>query len=154
MLNDYSVKQRTVGVGVLTKEVAIERGVVGPVARASGVVMDHRVAKYGAYANVDVEPQIEPEGDCYARTKVRMRELYSRSISCVKPWDEFPKARSTYPSRATRTAKSSAAWNSRAEKCYITCAGMAPSSRPHARSHPNLCQPAWFVGNDSRLRTV
>ncbi|HBF34052.1 TPA: NADH-quinone oxidoreductase subunit D [Candidatus Sumerlaeota bacterium] len=83
ILNDYSVKQRTVGVGVLTKEVALERGVVGPVARASGVVMDHRVAKYGAYANFDVEPQIEQDGDCYARSKVRVRELY-QSLDLVR----------------------------------------------------------------------
>jgi len=83
LLNDYSVKQRMCGVGVLDKQVAYERGAVGPTARASGIAMDLRTQGYAAYGDLDVEPMVETDGDCYARTKVRVRELY-QSLNLVR----------------------------------------------------------------------
>jgi ech hydrogenase subunit E len=74
--NDYTVKARTVGVGVLTKEQAIQLGCVGPVLRASGVPEDVRLTKYQAYGDLNYEPIVETAGDCYARTMVRARELF------------------------------------------------------------------------------
>ena len=74
--NDYTVKARTVGVGVLTKEQAFALGCVGPVLRASGVSEDVRLTKYGAYGDLNYEPIVETAGDCYARTLVRARELF------------------------------------------------------------------------------
>lgn len=74
--NDYTVKARTVGVGVLTKEQAIALGCVGPVLRASGVSEDVRLTKYQAYGDLNYEPIVETAGDCYARTIVRARELF------------------------------------------------------------------------------
>lgn len=76
VLNDYTVKARTVGVGVLTKEQAITLGCVGPVLRASGVSEDVRLTKYDAYGELNYEPVVETAGDCYARTVVRARELF------------------------------------------------------------------------------
>lgn len=75
-LEDVSVKNRTVGVGVVTKEEAIELGAVGPVARGSGVYQDIRLAGIGVYDQLGFEPCIEEAGDCYARTCVRIRELF------------------------------------------------------------------------------
>lgn len=72
---DYTVKKRTVGVGVLTREQAIQLGCVGPVLRASGVSEDVRLTKYDAYGELNYEPIVETDGDCYARTMVRAREL-------------------------------------------------------------------------------
>ncbi|MFA6103942.1 MAG: nickel-dependent hydrogenase large subunit [Victivallaceae bacterium] len=83
LLNDYSVKQRLCGVGILDKQVAYERGAVGPTARASGIAMDLRTHGYAAYGELDVEPMVETDGDCYARTKVRVRELY-QSMNIVR----------------------------------------------------------------------
>lgn len=74
--NDYTVKARTVGVGVVTKEQAYTLGCVGPVLRASGVSEDVRLTKYDAYGDLNYEPIVETTGDCYARTLVRARELF------------------------------------------------------------------------------
>jgi len=82
-LEDVSVKNRLVGVGVLTKAEAIEFGTVGPMARASGVINDVRLDGHGAYGSLDFEPIIEDDGDCYARCKVRVREVF-QSIELIK----------------------------------------------------------------------
>lgn len=74
--DDYSVKQRLIGVGVLTREKARELGAVGPVAKASGLPMDLRETGYAAYRELGFEPITEQGGDCYARMLVRLRELY------------------------------------------------------------------------------
>lgn len=76
VINDYTVKSRTIGIGVVTKEQAISLGCVGPVLRASGVSEDVRLTKYHAYGDVSYEPVVETAGDCYARTLVRARELF------------------------------------------------------------------------------
>jgi len=76
VINDYTVKARTVGVGVLTKEQAISLGCVGPVLRASGVREDARLTKYDAYGDLSYEPVVETAGDCYARAVVRAREVF------------------------------------------------------------------------------
>jgi ech hydrogenase subunit E len=83
LTNDYTVKKRTVGVGVLTKEQAYELGAVGPVLRGSGVAQDARMTGYGAYKYVDFEPVVETDGDSWARTMVRFRELY-QAIDIVR----------------------------------------------------------------------
>ena len=76
VVNDYTVKARTIGVGVLTKDLAIALGCVGPVLRASGVSEDVRLTKYHAYGDLNYQPIVETTGDCYARTLVRARELF------------------------------------------------------------------------------
>ena len=81
-IEDKSVKNRTVGVGVLTKEDAIKLGAVGPMARGSGVAQDMRLIGYGAYGDLAFEPVLENGGDCYARTCVRIRELF-QSIDLI-----------------------------------------------------------------------
>lgn len=75
-LNDYSIKQRLVGVGILSKQEAYDLGTVGPTLRASGVTQDMRQLKYAAFGDLDFEPIVETAGDSYARCKVRVRELY------------------------------------------------------------------------------
>lgn len=81
--NDYTVKHRLVGVGVLSSEKAYELGAVGPMARASGIAEDHRMTGYAAYGELDFEPVVEKDGDCYARTVVRLKEVY-QSIDLIK----------------------------------------------------------------------
>ncbi|SHJ63824.1 hydrogenase large subunit [Parasporobacterium paucivorans] len=82
-LNDASIKSRTKGVGVLTKQMAYDLGAVGPTLRASGVASDLRSTGYAAYGKLNFEPIIETDGDCYARTAVRIRETF-QSIDLVK----------------------------------------------------------------------
>ena len=73
--NDYTVKHRTVGIGVLSKEMAYELGICGPTTRASGVEIDLRTTGYAAYNELDFSPVIETTGDCYARMVVRLKEV-------------------------------------------------------------------------------
>ena len=75
-LNDSSVKYRTKGVGVLSKQAAFDLGAVGPMAKASGIAMDLRTQGYAAYGKLNFEPIIETDGDSYARTSVRIKEIF------------------------------------------------------------------------------
>ncbi len=81
-LDDYTVKHRLVGIGVLTKDDAYKLGAVGPMARASGIRQDLRTTGYAAYGDLEFEPVVREDGDCYARTVVRMNEIY-QSISLI-----------------------------------------------------------------------
>ncbi|PQJ96194.1 nickel-dependent hydrogenase large subunit [Chromatium okenii] len=80
---DHTVRQRTVGIGVMTAEDAHALGAVGPVLRASGHAYDLRQLGYAAYGELDWEPVVETAGDCYARCIVRLREI-SQSIDLIK----------------------------------------------------------------------
>jgi NADH-quinone oxidoreductase subunit D len=67
---------RTRGVGVLAKELAISLSCSGPVARASGVVRDLRKDEpYLAYRDFDFKVVCATAGDCYTRYLVRMDEM-------------------------------------------------------------------------------
>lgn len=74
--DDYSVRQRLCGVGVLSAREAFDLGAVGPMIRASGVSTDSRLEGYAAYGDLQFEPVVEKDGDCWARTMVRIREIY------------------------------------------------------------------------------
>jgi ech hydrogenase subunit E len=80
---DYTVRKRCVGLGVLTKDEAFQLGAVGPMLRASGVAMDARELGYAAYGDLDFEPVTETDGDCQARTMVRIREIY-QSLDMIR----------------------------------------------------------------------
>lgn len=67
---------RTKGIGVLSREDAIDLGATGPMARASGVVRDLRKNEpYLAYGDLDFKVVCSQGGDCYARYLCRMREM-------------------------------------------------------------------------------
>ncbi len=67
---------RTKGIGVLTRDDAINFSATGPVARASGVVRDLRKDEpYLAYPDLDFKVVCSQGGDCYARYLVRMQEM-------------------------------------------------------------------------------
>jgi NADH-quinone oxidoreductase subunit D len=67
---------RTKGIGVLSKEEAINLSTTGPLARASGVVRDLRKDEpYLAYKDFDFKIVCATAGDAYARYLVRMGEM-------------------------------------------------------------------------------
>ena len=69
-------RQRLEGVGVLSREDAIETGVTGPVLRASGVEYDVRKAyPYCGYEQYDFEVPYYSNGDCYDRYRQRVAEM-------------------------------------------------------------------------------
>ena len=75
---------RTKGVGVITRELALDVGISGPLLRASGVDCDlRRLAPYSSYEDFEFRVPVETAGDCYARYKVRMVE-FRESIRIVR----------------------------------------------------------------------
>ncbi|MGI6033204.1 MAG: nickel-dependent hydrogenase large subunit [Coriobacteriales bacterium] len=91
LLEDTSVKSRMVGVGVLTKEQAVEYSMVGPFARASGLRIDERLIGMGAYSALDsFEPIVSEEGDCWARCKVRSDEVLQSMDIITELIDKIP----------------------------------------------------------------
>jgi NADH-quinone oxidoreductase subunit D len=67
---------RLKGIGVLSKEEAINLSCTGPIARASGVVRDLRKDEpYLAYKDIDFKVICASDGDSYARYLVRMEEM-------------------------------------------------------------------------------
>jgi NADH-quinone oxidoreductase subunit D len=68
--------ERTKGVGIVTADQANALGATGPIARASGIDWDlRRDMPYEAYGDVSFEVPTAPEGDVYARYRVRMAEM-------------------------------------------------------------------------------
>jgi NADH-quinone oxidoreductase subunit D len=69
-------KQRTVDIGVMTPEMAMEWGFSGPCIRASGIPWDLRRAQpYAKYDEVQFDIPIGRNGDCYDRYLVRVAEM-------------------------------------------------------------------------------
>lgn len=76
MLSARSVQARLQDVGVLSATAASEIGMVGLAARASGVAIDTRVSMPGRlHRNYPVSVVTEQSGDCWARLRLRMREI-------------------------------------------------------------------------------
>ncbi len=80
-LNDYTVKHRLSGLAVLPEAEARELGVVGPMLRASGVVSDQRLGN-PMYEGLRWEAAVEKDGDCHARCRVRVKEIF-QSIDII-----------------------------------------------------------------------
>jgi Ni,Fe-hydrogenase III large subunit len=71
-----TARSRCAGIGILTHEKAIACAVVGPTARASGLPQDvRRAAPYAAYAEMDFDVPVQPDGDVRARLLVRALEI-------------------------------------------------------------------------------
>jgi NADH-quinone oxidoreductase subunit D len=69
-------KQRTVDIGVVSKEQAVAWGFTGPNIRASGIPWDLRKSQpYDAYDHIDFDIPIGKHGDCYDRYLVRVEEM-------------------------------------------------------------------------------
>lgn len=75
--HDPTIRRRTANKGILSKEQAELLGAVGPTARGSGVALDVRQMGYAAYRELSFETVVETAGDSYARTMVRLREIYA-----------------------------------------------------------------------------
>jgi NADH-quinone oxidoreductase subunit D len=69
-------KQRTVGIGVLPPERALNLGATGPMLRGSGIAWDLRKQQpYDAYDRVDFDVPVGKTGDSYDRYLVRVEEM-------------------------------------------------------------------------------
>ncbi|MBS0316799.1 MAG: NADH-quinone oxidoreductase subunit D [Proteobacteria bacterium] len=82
-------KQRTVGIGVLSPERALNLGATGPMLRGSGIAWDLRKTQpYDAYDRVDFDVPVGKTGDSYDRYLVRVEEMRqsNRIIQQCSAW--------------------------------------------------------------------
>ncbi|MFT5425443.1 MAG: NADH-quinone oxidoreductase subunit D [Gammaproteobacteria bacterium] len=77
LLTDNRIwKQRTVDIGIVTAERALQLGFTGPMLRGSGVEWDLRKKQtYDIYDRVDFDIPVGTNGDCYDRYLVRVEEM-------------------------------------------------------------------------------
>ncbi len=69
-------KQRTVDIGIVSPEQALDWGFSGPCVRASGFAWDLRKSQpYDVYDKMDFDIPVGKTGDCYARYLIRMEEM-------------------------------------------------------------------------------
>jgi NADH:ubiquinone oxidoreductase subunit D len=75
---------RAQGVGVISRELAEDVGISGPLLRGSGVAYDLRRADpYSSYEDFTFDVPVETAGDCFARYRVRMVE-FRESLKIVR----------------------------------------------------------------------
>jgi Ni,Fe-hydrogenase III large subunit/Ni,Fe-hydrogenase III component G len=81
---DRNLQKRTRDVGIASPELVKNMGLIGPVARASGIAIDsRRNHPYAAYRCVDFDVITETGGDVWSRILVRAREVFE-SIRIIR----------------------------------------------------------------------
>jgi NADH-quinone oxidoreductase subunit D len=77
LLTDNRIwKQRTVGIGVVSPERALNMGFTGAMLRGSGIAWDLRKKQpYDVYREMDFDIPVGKTGDCYDRYLVRVEEM-------------------------------------------------------------------------------
>lgn len=84
IFDDPVLRARLEGVGVLSKEAAIDYCAVGPTARASGLARDIRKnCPYGAYDQIEWDMIVTQNGDVFDKVVVRIKELFE-SVKIMK----------------------------------------------------------------------
>jgi NADH-quinone oxidoreductase subunit D len=82
---------RTLGIGKLSAEDALQWGVTGPILRGSGVTWDLRKATpYSGYEQYEFEIPTRNEGDVYARYLVRLEEMRQSLRIVQQAMDKLP----------------------------------------------------------------
>ncbi|TPW17276.1 MAG: nuoDH, partial [Halothiobacillaceae bacterium] len=76
LTNNRIWKQRTVDIGVISPERALQMGLTGPMLRGSGVEWDLRKKQpYEVYDRLNFDIPVGVNGDCYDRYLVRVEEM-------------------------------------------------------------------------------
>jgi NADH-quinone oxidoreductase subunit D len=81
LLTDNRIwKQRTVNIGVVSPERALQLGFSGPMLRGSGIAWDLRKKQpYEVYERMEFDLPVGVNGDCYDRYLVRVEEMRQSS---------------------------------------------------------------------------
>jgi NADH-quinone oxidoreductase subunit C/D len=91
VLRNRLYKARTVGVGQLTAEQAIEWGATGPMLRACGFDWDFRKRRpYSGYDQLEFEVPLGHRGDSYDRSAVRLEEMRQSARLIEQCLNEMP----------------------------------------------------------------
>lgn len=81
---DRNLQKRTKGVGIADKSLVKEAGLIGPMARASGVPLDCRKDfPYAAYDKVEFDVVVQEGCDVWSRVLVRVLEVF-QSIQIIR----------------------------------------------------------------------
>jgi NADH-quinone oxidoreductase subunit D/NADH-quinone oxidoreductase subunit C/D len=84
-------RERTVGIGRLELEDAIQYGITGPSGRASGFSCDIRkIEPYSAYPEIKFREVLMDDGDTFARYKVRIEEMWESMHIIEQLIDNIP----------------------------------------------------------------
>jgi NADH-quinone oxidoreductase subunit D len=84
-------KQRTIGVGVLEREIAYSYGVSGPIARGSDIDFDtRRDEPYLVYDRFDFDVHSAPNGDCFDRFWVLVHEVVESAKIVEQALEDLP----------------------------------------------------------------
>ncbi|MGI8846798.1 MAG: NADH dehydrogenase (quinone) subunit D [Candidatus Dormibacteria bacterium] len=84
-------RERTIGLGSITAEDAMNYGCTGPVLRGSGVPYDIRKAQpYSSYDHFDFDIPVGARGDIYDRYLVRMQEMRESLRIIKQAFDDLP----------------------------------------------------------------
>lgn len=84
-------KQRTVDIGVVSKEQALDWGFTGPMLRATGVAWDLRRSQpYDVYDQMDFGIPVGKHGDCYDRYLVRVEEMRQSLLIMKQAIEKMP----------------------------------------------------------------
>ena len=77
-------KKRTKGVGIVSKEKALEYAFTGPNLRASGLQGDIRILEpYSVYDRFKFTPKVMTDGDVWTRTMIRLHDIET-SMEIIK----------------------------------------------------------------------
>lgn len=88
--SDVSVRRRLMGIGYLDKKSA-ESFCIGSAAKGSGIFRDARTDEnFSVYGKIGFEPVTEENGDCFARCKVKIREILQSKEIVEKVIEEIP----------------------------------------------------------------
>ena len=83
-------QKRTIGVGEISAEAAIDIGITGPALRASGVDWDlRRDNPSSGYEDYDFEVITRTEGDTFSRYRVRLDEMRQSALIIIQALDKL-----------------------------------------------------------------
>lgn len=122
---------RTRGLGLLPHEDAVRLGIVGPVARGSGVQVDVRKdSPYAAYPELEFD-SVTDQGCCiHARTKVRLNEIFESFKLIRQCCERVPQGAVTAPCVRSARPKPAPAPRLRAAKSFTISAPTARTCPP------------------------
>ncbi|NCA68835.1 MAG: NADH-quinone oxidoreductase subunit D [Sphingobacteriia bacterium] len=132
--------ERAKGIGVMSRQQALEWGVTGPNLRATGLALDvRRDDPYLVYPELDFEIPTEEAGDAWARTLVRRKELVQSIRICRQVIAALP----SIPGPIRCSIPNPLAWN-------------VPAGSVYTRVESSKGELAWYVvsnGGERPYRT-
>jgi NADH-quinone oxidoreductase subunit D len=118
------LRARCQNVGVLSKELAVNSSITGPMLRASGVDYDIRkVDRYSIYDRFDFRVPLGAVGDVYDRYYVRILEMRESIKILEQLIKQFPEKGEIISAKGVQAAKTPRMWKPAAGDAYARIEG-------------------------------